>query len=138
MVSDEAKKLSQQDLANVYRHVDDIDLFSGGLLETPLANAIVGPTFGCIIGLQFEKLKKCDRFWFETPNPEVGFTPEQLRQIKNETAAKIFCRNGDSPFHIQRFAFDLEDEKTNPRINCSDLSHIDLMFWREDVEVSLL
>ena len=50
-----------------FSNVDDIDLFVGGIAETPLPGANVGHTFGCIIGYQFRDLRKGDRYWFENP-----------------------------------------------------------------------
>lgn len=50
-------------LRRLYAHVDDIDLFPGGLAETPLMGGVIGPTFACIIGHQFRLLRRCDRFW---------------------------------------------------------------------------
>ena len=47
--------------ASVYDDVDDIDLFVGGTAETTLSNALIGPTFKCIIGDQFQRLKNGDR-----------------------------------------------------------------------------
>ena len=49
-------------LKQIYASVEDVDLFTGGLSEVPLKGALVGPTFACIIGIQFQKLKKCDRY----------------------------------------------------------------------------
>ncbi|ELU15915.1 hypothetical protein CAPTEDRAFT_128664, partial [Capitella teleta] len=46
---------------------DDIDIFAGGISESPLAGGMVGETFSCLMGEQFEKLRKGDRFWFENP-----------------------------------------------------------------------
>ena len=48
-------------LSSVYTRVEDIDLFVGGLAETPMQEAAVGPTFSCIIGIQFTLLMDGDR-----------------------------------------------------------------------------
>ena len=60
------------------QHVEDVDLFSGGLAERPLSGAVVGPTFGCLLGQQFEILKKGDRFWYENNIPPSALSKGEL------------------------------------------------------------
>lgn len=76
-----------------FSHVNDIDLFTGAVSETPLDGALVGPTLACIIGLQFKALKVGDRFYYENNEPFAGFRLSQIDQIKNTTLAQVICRN---------------------------------------------
>ena len=101
-------------IENVYEHVDDIDLFSGGMAEKPVVGGIVGPTFACIIGIQFRNLRKCDRFWYEGGNPLIRFTEAQLDEIRKVSLAKVTCDNCDQVTHIQRAMFDVPDPFLNP------------------------
>jgi len=126
-------------LRKVYEDVDDIDLFTGGLAERRISGALVGPTFACIIGVQFSHLRKCDRFWYENADPVVKFTMKQLKEIRGETLSGLICRNSDNPEDATapRSGFDQPDRLTNPTVSClGNISHLDLTLWREEVDLS--
>ncbi|XP_052759385.1 uncharacterized protein LOC113522388 [Galleria mellonella] len=117
-------------LKRIYPTVDDIDLFPGGMSERPLQGGLVGPTFACIIAIQFRQLRKCDRFWYENDNPAARFTEHQLAEIRKTTLSKLICDNFDEESDIQRAAFDLPSD-FNPRVPCASLPKLDLSAWRE-------
>lgn len=60
--------------AQVYEHVDDIDLFIAGSHEKALPDGLVGPTFACIIAEQARRSKFGDRFWYEHGKLPHSFT----------------------------------------------------------------
>lgn len=65
------KELSRETwvkFSNIYKKPSDIELFPGGMSEIPIPGAIVGPTFACIIGEQFRRLKFGDRYFFTHSN----------------------------------------------------------------------
>ena len=62
-------------MASVYRSVDDIDLYVGGLIEKHLPGSMLGPVFSCIIADQFARLKEGDRFFYEHGGQPHSFTP---------------------------------------------------------------
>ena len=74
----------------------------GGVSEMPMPGAVVGPTFGTIIGQQFSDLKRGDRFFYENTNV---FTQRQLNAIKSQSLARIICNNIDMISQIQPAAF---------------------------------
>ncbi|CAG2066812.1 unnamed protein product, partial [Timema podura] len=90
--------------------------------ERPVQGGLVGPTFACIIGIQFRQLRKCDRFWvpgfsnqsvlsksnrkYENEDQGVRFTEAQLGEIRKATLAKLLCENMDVASDIQRAALD--------------------------------
>nr|XP_022293504.1 peroxidase-like protein [Crassostrea virginica] len=113
-------------LASVYRTTDDIDLFAGGMSETPLRGGILGPTFSCLLAYQFSLYKHGDRFWYEKSdheNPLAAFTPNQLAEIKRTTQSKILCsviKNDMGSLSYQPRLLELAGQGNRP-IPCSEI-----------------
>ncbi|XP_071168682.1 salivary peroxidase/catechol oxidase-like [Mytilus edulis] len=111
-------------LGRAYSYTCDIELFPGGISEEPLPGSRLGPTFTCILALQFRALKYGDRFFYEgnTPLNPHPFTPQELEGFRPITMAKIICENTNIE-QIPRDVF-LEPSESNPLVNCSDLPDI--------------
>ncbi|XP_033303299.1 uncharacterized protein LOC117207322 [Bombus bifarius] len=117
----------------VYSSVEDIDLFTGGLAEKSVKSGLVGPTFACIIGQQFNNIRRGDRFWYENSKQEGSFTPGQLQQIRRVTLAQVLCSTMDSIETIQPFVFLTQDTLKNQRRPCNDsiIGQLNLESWAE-------
>ncbi|UMM16464.1 hypothetical protein L5515_013465 [Caenorhabditis briggsae] len=116
----------RQRIAQLYRTPDDVDFYVGGILEQPAAGSVVGATFACVIGKQFERLRDGDRFYFE--NPGV-FTSSQLAELKRTTLSWVLCQTGDNMLRVGRRAFDIEDGSR--AVPCSSINGLNLEAWRE-------
>nr|XP_022290587.1 myeloperoxidase-like [Crassostrea virginica] len=110
-----------------YDHVNDIDVFVGGITETPRDDALVGPLFECLLGRQFRDLKFGDRYWYETKGVE-GFRRGELHEIRKVTLSKILCETLGLE-EIQKDVFSLPDEQSNPLVSCSSLPFLDFSQW---------
>ncbi|KAF8371080.1 hypothetical protein PRIPAC_77509, partial [Pristionchus pacificus] len=116
-------------LSETYESVDDIDLFPGIMSETPKKGALLGPTLGCLIGEQMQRLKKCDRFFYESDSENIRFTEAQLAEIRQTSMAKMLCANSYWASKIQPNVFLMADELTNAPVSCSDLPDVDVTEW---------
>ena len=121
-------------LKRVYKHVDDVDLFVGGFLEAAQEDSILGPIFKCIIGDQFARLKKGDRFFYDLGiDINVAFSQLQLDQVRRTSMARIICDNTDEIDRIQPLAFKMPASKANAMRSCTEESipRVDINAFRE-------
>lgn len=122
----------QKQLASLYKHVDDIDLYVGGLAETIVLGAAVGPTYACVIGYQFRDLRYGDKFWFENHGIFSSFSSEQLQSIKKYSLARLLCDTMSDLRTIQPKPLMLASVRGNARKFCEEFSPLDLQPWKEN------
>lgn len=138
-------------LQKLYKHIWDIELFAGVLLEKR-CNNLMGPIGGCLVAQQFHNLRFGDRFFYSHPNIPYKFTPGlhwcqneflvkivmkffflffsgQLQVIRNSTFAVFMCMSsGVKQVPIKGFEI---PSKTNPYVTCSDVGTIRLDSFKE-------
>ena len=118
-------------LRRAYRSVSDIDLFAGAMNESPSPGSAVGFTFRCILTQQFRNLRLGDRFWYENKDQKVGFTLQQLKQIRKVTLARVLCDNLDGYRASQPWAFVLPNRRNRFRA-CSRIRAMDFTPFKEE------
>ncbi|XP_015113381.1 chorion peroxidase [Diachasma alloeum] len=120
------------EIRKIYGEVDDVDLYTGALAEKTTEDGIVGPTFGCLIGDQFQRLQRGDRFWYENREQPHPFSEDQLMEIRKTTLARIICDCSDSIDKIQPQVMRSVDAN-NPITACNDIPMTNLSLWKEAI-----
>ena len=121
-----------RNLRKVYDSVDDIDLFTGGILERNHKDGLVGPTFKCIIGDQFLRLKRGDRFYYEYgADPTTRFSEAQLQELRKTSLARLHCDNSNIK-RVQPLVFRMPT-RGNELVSCTDgsIPRVNLDVFRE-------
>ncbi|EFA11571.1 peroxidase [Tribolium castaneum] len=113
---------------NIYKSVDDIDLFVGVNFENKPEGHRMSPVLECLIGEQFYRWKNGDRFWYEVENQPHSFTPAQLDEIRQATLSRLVCDTSDYIVNITVNAWKPPGDN-NPIVPCENVPSIDLSKW---------
>ena len=117
-----------ENLKKVYKHVDDVDLFVGGILERPIA--FIGQTFQVLIVDTFLRLKYGDRFFYDLGSQHNTFTSttqfsvNQLQEIRKVTMARVLCDNTEDISEMQPQVFKVMGTHKNKMTSCRDTTSI--------------
>ncbi|KAF0288400.1 Chorion peroxidase [Amphibalanus amphitrite] len=120
-------------LQSVYQHVDDVDLFIGGVLEQPIPHVMLGRTFSRLIGDQFIRLRHGDNFFYDLGGSERPWrlSGAQLEQVRRASWARVLCDNVADVTRIQPLAFRTADSGSNAVTSCGSqaIPQVDLGPW---------
>jgi len=117
-------------LQQLYKSVDDIDLYVGAGLEVKVPETRLGLTNLCIFTEQFYRLKWGDRFWYEVGGQPHTFKKDQLQEIRKASISRLLCDNSDNIHKVPKRGF-IAVSETNPIVECSSLPAVDLSKWNE-------
>ena len=103
---------------SLYRNVGDIDLYMGGISEIPVdSDALLGPTFSCLIGLQFHNMKYGDRFFFSHRSTSLNYLQRFMLEMETRTLSQVICSNTNIE-RVQGRAFESPHKFSNPVRDC--------------------
>lgn len=78
----------QKRLSSIYKTVDEVDIWVGGLAESAGRVGLVGETVSAVLQDQFIRLRDGDRFWYQN-----HLNRELQQLIEQQSLAKIIRRN---------------------------------------------
>ena len=119
-------------LKTIYQHPHHIDLFVGGLAETPVSGGLTGPVFNAMKIKQFKALMDGDRFFFTHKDQPGSFTTSAQRHIMDRKLSDILCDN-TSLEKVKSNVFKVWDQESNRNKTCAtstrdlDISKINLI-----------
>lgn len=114
-------------LVKIYGKLDDVELIIAGLSEEPGKGALLGPTFACILGLAFSRIRDTDRYWYENDLPPSTFKMKQLKEIRKSSLSKLFCLHAKVKA-IQPNVFLVPDKYRNAEVYCNSaqMDHVNI------------
>lgn len=127
---------SLQRMKAIYKSLDDVDVYTGALSEYPVEGGLLGGTLTCLLADQFVRLKRGDRYWYETNQQPQAFTPAQLAEIRKTSLASVICATSDGvhsaqPEVMRRANGTQGGTKSNKRVACAQLPRTNLRAWIE-------
>jgi len=105
-----------------YKYVDDVSLYTGGLMERHMYDSLMGPTWWCIVSEQFYNWKWADNWFYDLGSRPHSLSYPQLQEVRSWTMAGLICTVTDLeevpvfPFHAVSYG--------NPLVKCSDYDEI--------------
>ncbi|KAJ6628978.1 Peroxidase [Pseudolycoriella hygida] len=117
-------------LKKVYKSYEDVDFYVGGLLEAfeSVGNPFAGPTFGCIIGANYNNVMGGDRYFYTHPENPHPFTKAQIDAVRSYQIPHIFCTN--SGLNETNKIWSYINNPTNPKVDCKNYPPMDLSAWK--------
>lgn len=114
-------------LRKVYKSHEDVDFYVGGLLEAfeHVGNPFAGPTFGCIIGANYNNAMGGDRFFYSHPENPHPFTAAQINAIRQYQIPHLFCANSGLNETVKLWSY-IPNSKVNPKVPCTEYPPIDM------------
>ncbi|XP_037774964.1 chorion peroxidase-like, partial [Penaeus monodon] len=106
-----------------------------GISERPVSGGLLGWTFLCVVGDQFARLKKGDRFFYDLGGQPGSFTEAQLQEIRRSSWARIICDNSDNIQAVQAACLHAHHMRFNQPIACDNpvIPRPNLEAWRGEV-----
>lgn len=116
-------------LRAAYDHVEDIDLYVGGSLESfnTMDQNLFGSTFECITNVHYKHVVAGDAYFYTHRNSPYPFSSEQIRTIQNYKFEQLICSMSDVK-SVPRMWY-VAPGPQNPMVPCRNFKRFDLTAW---------